>query len=106
MNQAVADGEASPGDLASLTDRVRLARGEQQVYGTQFIVRDGRFVACRLHEPETVDLRGALIGLGSLEAYLQTGEARPVWAAQAGPRLVSALYAEIEVWPPEVGVRS
>ena len=33
---AVAAGDASPGDLAYLTDRVLVAQGEPQVYGTQW----------------------------------------------------------------------
>ena len=48
LEAAVAQGEASPIDLAHLTDRVLLARGELQVYGTQTNGADGRWIACRL----------------------------------------------------------
>ncbi len=34
LTAAVAAGDASPGDLAYLVDRVRVANGELQVYGT------------------------------------------------------------------------
>jgi hypothetical protein len=37
----VARGDASPVDLAYLMDRVLMHRGEPQVYGTQYRVRDG-----------------------------------------------------------------
>ncbi|MEV4629156.1 DUF6624 domain-containing protein [Micromonospora sp. NPDC049523] len=36
LEQAVSDGEASPGHLAYLTDRVLRAEGKPQLYGTQF----------------------------------------------------------------------
>ena len=36
LTEAVADGEADPGNLAYLTDRVLCAEGEPQRYGTQF----------------------------------------------------------------------
>jgi hypothetical protein len=105
LEQAVADGEASPADLAFLTDRVRLAQGELQVYGTQMNARDGRFVACRLGEPETVDLRRASVGLDTLEAQLQhmldlDGPPTPARI------LCPTCRAEIEVWLPELGGRS
>lgn len=41
LQDAVARGEASPVDLAYLLDRVLMHRGEPQVYGTQYQVRDG-----------------------------------------------------------------
>jgi hypothetical protein len=41
LQDAVARGEASPADLAYLMDRVLLHRGEPQVCGTQYQVRDG-----------------------------------------------------------------
>jgi len=105
LEKAVAEGEASAADLASLTDRVLLARGEQQVYGTQVNGRDGRFVACRLREPEAVDERRASVGLGTLEAHLQCmldlyGPPKPALL------LCPDCSAEIEVWLPEVGGRS
>jgi hypothetical protein len=34
LDEAVPAGQASPGDLAYLTDRVAAARGEEQTYGT------------------------------------------------------------------------
>jgi hypothetical protein len=59
LKQAVAEGEASPCDLAYLSDRVLLARGEPQVYGTQLTARDSQWVPCRLRVPDAVDERRA-----------------------------------------------
>jgi hypothetical protein len=105
LEKAVAEGEASAADLAFLTDRVLLARGEQQVYGTFVTARDGQFVACRLREPETVDVRRAPMALSSLEAYLQH------MLALFGPPKPARFpcpdcSAEMEVWLPELGGRS
>jgi hypothetical protein len=43
LREAVADGQASPGNLAYLEDRVAVAQGEPQTYGTQ--------VGCRRKGP-------------------------------------------------------
>lgn len=42
MEQAVKKGEASAGDWAYLTDRVRIAEKEKQLYGTQLREVDGK----------------------------------------------------------------
>jgi DNA-directed RNA polymerase subunit RPC12/RpoP len=105
LEKAAAAGEASPADFACLTDRVLLARGEPQVYGTQTTARDGRFVPCRLGEPDTVDQRRALVGLGTLESHLQDMldlYGPPTPAVFGCPQC----RAEIEVWPPDVGGQS
>lgn len=105
LEQAVAAGEASPRDLAFLTDRVLLASGETQIYGTQMTARDGRLTACRLRDPETVDQRRASVGLESLETYRNRalelfGPPSPCQAICPNCR------AEMEVWLPELGGRS
>ena len=102
MEEAVAAGEAWPTDLAYLTDRVLLASGEQQIYGTQMTARDGRFMACRLQDPETADDRRASVGLGTLEAQLRElldlhGPPSPA------PLLCPKCRGQIEVWLPELG---
>jgi hypothetical protein len=66
LERAVACGEAATADLAHLTDRVLLARGEPQLYGTQVSARAEGFVAARLCDPETVDARRAAMGLPPL----------------------------------------
>ena len=65
MARAVARGEASRVSLAWLTDRVRLAHGDGQLYGTQFEFRDGRWRPRHLAD-EKVDERRRALGLDSL----------------------------------------
>lgn len=71
MEAAVAEGEASGSDFAYLTDRVRLAAGEPQVYGTQLKVVDGRPVPFEIEDADGVDARRAAVGLGSLSDYIE-----------------------------------
>ena len=66
MQAAVASGEADGSELAFLVDRVRVARGEPQMYGTQ----------CRadgspqpIEDPERLEERRAAAGLESFAAY-------------------------------------
>lgn len=65
-------------NLAYLTDRVRLARGEAQVYGTQLTYDDvqGRASPRMLLDPTRVNERRARVGLGPIEDYLK-GFERP-----------------------------
>lgn len=67
LEQAVQVGEASPKHLAYLTDRVLLAEGRPQRYGTQFEFRKGRFEPRPLEDPADVDGRRAALGLDTLE---------------------------------------
>jgi hypothetical protein len=102
MQEAAAHGQASPADLAHLTDRVLLAQGKEQIYGTQTTARDGRFIACRLRDPDRVDELRASVGLEPLEIYLksvleQYGKPSP---AQIRCRSCAATN---EVWLPEIG---
>jgi hypothetical protein len=70
MTTAAGQGEASRTDLAYLTDRVLLAEGQPQEYGTQATVRDGRHVPRNLRDPGSVDQRRASVGLPPLAEYL------------------------------------
>ncbi|MEM8601481.1 MAG: DUF6624 domain-containing protein [Bacteroidota bacterium] len=72
MEAAVAEGEASGSDFAYLTDRVRLAAGEPQVYGTQLKVVDGRPVPREIEDADGVDARRAAVGLNSLSDYIES----------------------------------
>jgi hypothetical protein len=105
LEEAVALGDASPSDLAYLTDRVLLASGKPQIYGTQFTALDGRFVACRLRDSETVNDRRASVGLETLEAQLR--RALDLYGPPApAPMLCPTCREKIEVWLPEIGGRS
>jgi hypothetical protein len=70
LTAAVERGEAAIAQQAYLTDRVLLHEGKPQEYGTQAIVRDGRFEPTKLRDPSQVDQRRASVGLGSLAEYL------------------------------------
>ena len=72
LRKAVEAGDASPGDLAYLTDRVRFADGEPQVYGTQWETDASGSLVPRtpIEDPEHVDERRAAAGLQPLEQYL------------------------------------
>jgi hypothetical protein len=63
LQDAVARGDASPVDLAYLTDRVLMHRGEPQVYGTQYRVRDGVLELWIVHDPSGLAQRRAALGL-------------------------------------------
>lgn len=68
LEAAVASGEAPAWQLAYLLDRVRLARGEPQVYGTQYVPgAGGKSVPWAIEDPEGVDERRRAVGLPTLE---------------------------------------
>ena len=102
LERAVACGEASRADLAHLTDRVLLARGEPQLYGTQVSARAEGFVAARLRDPERVDARRAAMGLAPIADHLARASERfgtPRPARVACP----SCGEDIEVWLSEPG---
>lgn len=68
--------QAEAQNLAYLTDRVRLAQGEPQLYGTQVSYDSVRSRATprMLADPERVNERRARIGLESIEEYLKRFE--------------------------------
>lgn len=104
LRQAVAAGEASAADLAHLTDRVLLASGKAQIYGTQLVARHGRFVARRLRDPETVDDRRSAAGLKPLQASLD--DAQELYGPPSPvPVQCRGCHNEIQVWLPEAGSR-
>lgn len=67
--------EVSQTNVAMLTDRVLLAEGKQQVYGTQFVVRDGVWVPFNLADEEGVDARRESVGLPPMAEYREMLEA-------------------------------
>jgi hypothetical protein len=56
-------------NLAYLTDRVLLAEGKKQLYGTQFTQVDGRWKPRPLEDEANVDKRRAEAGLSTLAEY-------------------------------------
>lgn len=71
MRAATAAGEADPGELAYLVDRVAANAGRPQTYGTQAgCADDGTPQPAPIAEPERVDARRAEAGLPPLAEYL------------------------------------
>lgn len=91
MEEAVAAGQAEPAKLAYLTDRVLVARGERQRYGTQFVEDDdGVHRPYPVEDGEPLDLRRARVGLPPMSfAARQWGEALGV----------RAIPEPLELWP-------
>ena len=68
LDDAVARGDASPINLAYLTDRVRLAHGQRQLYGTQYESAPGGSWQPRpIQDPALVNERRAAIGMNPIE---------------------------------------
>jgi hypothetical protein len=61
--------EVSQTNLAYLTDRVLLAEGKKQRYGTQFTLTDGKWTPRPLEDEANVDKRRAELGLPPLADY-------------------------------------
>jgi len=71
LREAVAAGQASPGNLAYLTDRVAVGAGEPQTYGTQMgCGPDGPMPATPLLDEAAVDTLRAEAGLEPLADYV------------------------------------
>ena len=70
LMEAMEPGEVDPRDIDFLKDRVLVAEGEEQIYGTQFECRDGE-VAPRtpIVDEKDVDERRAEVGLEPLDEY-------------------------------------
>ena len=68
LEMAVACGDAPAAHYALLLDRVRMADGKEQLYGSQFVnTEDGRSVVpWPIEDPEHVDERRRRVGLPSL----------------------------------------
>jgi hypothetical protein len=74
LRAAVADGQASPGDLAYLEDRVAVKHGEDQLYGTQITCDAGNgppVPQTPIADEANVDARRAEAGLPPLADYMQ-----------------------------------
>lgn len=85
LEAAIAADDASRGDLAYLTDRVRVAEGLPQVYGTQVEVTPEGEIRPRtpIEDEANVDARRAEAGLSTLEAYYD--EFRAMLEAEPSP---------------------
>lgn len=71
LRAAVAAGQASPGNLAYLQDRVDVGAGRPQTYGTQVgCGPNGPRPATPVEDRDSLDARRAEVGLGTFDDYL------------------------------------
>ena len=77
LEAAVDCGDADPAHFACLLDRVRMAEGRPQVFGSQFVAAgDGAVTPWPIEDPFRVDERRRRMGLEPLAAQarrMQTG---------------------------------
>lgn len=66
-------GEIDRQNYALMYDKVELAAGRQQLYGSQYKCIDGQYNVHDLKDPETVDVRRAAMGMGPLQEYIEQG---------------------------------
>ena len=81
-------GEIDPSNFALLTDRVRVAHGRPQRYGTQYQILErggGLFLspATPIEDPPGLDARRAAVGLGPHSEYVE--QLRRMYLSQTGP---------------------
>ena len=69
--QDMPSGEVTPKQIAYLTDRVLLAEGKPQVYGTQCHEVNGKFEPKNVEDPARLDERRESVGLPPMAEYLQ-----------------------------------
>jgi hypothetical protein len=72
LQAAAKTGEASPVDVALLTDRVLVREGKKQIYGTQGeFLEDGTVGLAPIEDEANVDARRKEVGLGPIAEYLR-----------------------------------
>ncbi|RLJ32662.1 hypothetical protein CLU97_2124 [Chryseobacterium sp. 7] len=73
MKEAVAKGNASPGSLALLIDRIEIREGRKQIYGSQIGINQNNkaYYVLPLIDPDNVDKRRTEVGLGPISDYIK-----------------------------------
>jgi len=71
MEDAARKGELSYGLVATTIDRVRISDGQKQLYGTQFDTNGSKCEPLPIEDPEHLDQRREVAGLGSLATYTE-----------------------------------
>jgi hypothetical protein len=92
LEVAVDNRDANPAHYACLVDRVRMADGREQVYGSQFVVTDGETVTpWPIADALSVDRRRIRVGLPPLSWQLREMQEQfqahgsPDWPVRSGP---------------------
>jgi hypothetical protein len=70
VGQEFEKGQAPGEAVALLTDVIRVAEGQRQLYGTQINIMDGRLVVQPIEDEAEVDQRRAALGLEPLAEYI------------------------------------
>lgn len=72
LDKAMQDGQLSKGNWAYLIDRMRMNRGEKQVYGSQMRLKEDKagYELWPLEDPYHVNERRTAVGLGPIEDYI------------------------------------
>jgi hypothetical protein len=71
LMKALPESEVSPKNIAYLEDRVRVAKGEPQLYGTQFYKDGASFGPLPIEDEQGLEERRAAMGLETFEANKQ-----------------------------------
>jgi hypothetical protein len=71
LMKALPEGDVSPRNIAYLEDRVRVAKGAPQLYGTQFYKEGDQFRPRPIEDEATLEERRAAMGLETFEANKQ-----------------------------------
>jgi hypothetical protein len=100
MREAVKAGRAKASSLALLEDRVALAEGRPQTYGSQ-IMREGNaenYYVRALLDPDHVDERRASVGLGPLADYVKNWNI--IWDVEAYKNQLPELLDKLRTQSP------
>jgi hypothetical protein len=94
LREAVKNGKANAGYLALMEDRVLLAQGEKQIYGSQLEMdyKTNLYIISPMIDPDNVDQRRAEVGLKPLAEYLKLWEL--IWDPEAFKRRMEEYDAE------------
>jgi len=71
LMRSSADAGVTAADIAMLTDRILVERGQPQLYGTQFQFLDGNLVQDAVDDPDSVEARRAEVGLPPMDEYVR-----------------------------------
>jgi hypothetical protein len=71
IEQAHRRGDLNGGAVATLTDRIQVKAGHDQIYGTQLSLKGGRWVLDPIADSAAVDARRKRMGLPPLAEYLR-----------------------------------
>ena len=71
LHEAAKEGELPMSAYALLIDRVRMRRGETQLYGSQIQMQEGTWVIHPIEDAPNVNRRRAEVGLGPIEEYVK-----------------------------------